>query len=92
VADARLEQLQRDGLCGRVAPDDARWAYGRGYGRLARERAEAVANELWKTVCSDCPVHDVCLEYAIDAEEHGIWSGTADHQRIEMRETRLVSS
>ena len=42
-------------------------------------------------VCADCPVRDACLAHAVTAVEHGIWGGTVDEQRVELRRFGLVA-
>lgn len=41
-----------------------------------------------KAVCADCPVSAACLEYAVDSEPFGIWGGTSERERRELRKTR----
>lgn len=44
-----------------------------------------------KTYCYRCPVRIQCLEYAIKAEEHGIWGGmTSTERRKEIRRRRRM--
>lgn len=41
---------------------------------------------LAKQICGRCPVRLQCLEYAMIAEdEQGIWSGTTQHERRQLR-------
>lgn len=51
-----------------------------GFGKppTAAERA-AVA------VCRACPVREVCLEYALEHGELGVWGGTTERERREQR-------
>lgn len=48
------------------------------------EQKKAVA------VCHECPVEDVCLEYALEEEiDSGTWGGTTEQERLKMiRERR----
>jgi WhiB family redox-sensing transcriptional regulator len=39
-----------------------------------------------RRVCANCPVKMDCLEYAIDADEWGIWGGLDRDQRRELRD------
>lgn len=42
-----------------------------------------------KTVCGRCPVRQECLDYALDMNERtGVWGGTSERQRREMRRDR----
>jgi WhiB family transcriptional regulator, redox-sensing transcriptional regulator len=49
--------------------------------RKARER-EA------KQVCAVCPVREPCLDYALRYNQHGVWGGTTDEERIQIRTGR----
>ncbi len=41
-----------------------------------------VANRMALELCQQCPVIELCLKYAMEAEEiHGIWGGTSQSQR-----------
>lgn len=36
--------------------------------------------------CSDCPVRQMCLEYALkNNEDHGVWGGRTPEERFKMR-------
>jgi WhiB family redox-sensing transcriptional regulator len=38
-----------------------------------------------KAICRECPVKDLCLDYAIEArEEYGIWGGLTTKERNEL--------
>lgn len=42
-----------------------------------------------KEVCRDCPVRNVCLEYAIvNSEKFGVWGGLSERERRRIRRTR----
>lgn len=43
------------------------------------------ANTLAKQVCSACPVRQKCLDYATKRRLDGIWGGTSEHERRDMR-------
>lgn len=46
--------------------------------RAERDEREARA----KSICSDCPVIDPCLDYAVRIREpHGIWGGLNEAER-----------
>lgn len=49
--------------------------------REAREARELRA----KQVCSRCPRHVRCLTEALEGNEHGIWGGTTEEERAELR-------
>jgi WhiB family redox-sensing transcriptional regulator len=39
-----------------------------------------------RRVCADCPVRDLCLEYALANHiESGVWGGTSEEERRRMR-------
>jgi WhiB family redox-sensing transcriptional regulator len=38
-------------------------------------------------VCDDCPVQQECLNHAMENNEHGIWGGTTERQRVNLRRT-----
>ncbi len=62
-----------EGYCARLSPDkvDAYFFLGRG-GSPAQTREK---------FCNDCPVKQMCFEYAIVHGEEGIWGGTTDRER-----------
>ncbi|MFF7458497.1 WhiB family transcriptional regulator [Kitasatospora sp. NPDC008115] len=41
-----------------------------------------------KAVCARCPVSRQCLEWALDAPVEGIWGGTTETERRELRRRR----
>lgn len=86
VAEATLRTLWESALCRTAAKDDERWLTDEHTVQREAERA-AIARELWKTVCSDCPVWRECLRWAIENEEVGIWAGTTRWQRKRMGRT-----
>jgi RNA 3'-terminal phosphate cyclase len=92
--DARLAVLSTHGLCVTEAASDPRFgmtAEAVGRAGIAEEvHAQQAAAELWKTLCSDCPVNRLCLDYAVDTRQHGIWSGTSDGQRAAIRGRRTA--
>jgi WhiB family redox-sensing transcriptional regulator len=46
------------------------------------ERNEGAAA---KAVCSECPVRDACLEYAIaNDEQYGVWGGMSTSARVRL--------
>lgn len=44
-----------------------------------------------KAFCAACPVSRECLEYAIEHRLSGVWGGTSETQRIQMRRLRRAS-
>lgn len=44
---------------------------------------------LAKQVCAACPVQNKCLQWAMDTNERfGIWGGTTEYQRRQLRRVR----
>lgn len=43
------------------------------------------SNQTARHICSDCPVRLTCLRYSLDHNETGIWGGTTDYQRQQMK-------
>ena len=42
-----------------------------------------------RAICAGCPVHDECLDHALDVgEPHGIWGGLNELQRRRLRQRR----
>jgi len=53
--------------------------------------SDGVGVELAKRVCSDCPVSEVCLEYALENRiDHGVWGGTSERQRRRILKARRL--
>lgn len=38
-----------------------------------------------KAVCAGCPVKAACLTFALQNGEQGVWGGTTESERVEMR-------
>lgn len=44
-----------------------------------------------KALCTQCPVLDVCLEYALKInEEHGVWGGLNEQERRQLVRRRAM--
>jgi len=41
-------------------------------------------------LCAHCPIKQKCLDYALFAEEFGVWGGTTGRQRDKMRDGKPV--
>jgi WhiB family redox-sensing transcriptional regulator len=51
--------------------------------------SDGLGVEMARRVCADCPVRDVCLEYALDHHiEHGVWGGASERARRRMARRR----
>lgn len=47
----------------------------------------------FRTLCSNCPVVDICLEWAVVHEKYGFWGGTTERERKSIRrKNHLVCS
>ncbi len=76
---------QRHGVCATDA-DVAADLFHPGRGTPQR-RLEAA-----KTACGRCRVQAPCLEYALSwPEKHGIWGGTSERERRELRRARAAT-
>jgi len=50
------------------------------YGNHSWERSNAI--RVAKAICRQCPLQQLCLDYAVTAkEEFGIWGGTTAYER-----------
>lgn len=44
-------------------------------------------------ICSECPVREPCLEYALgNRVDHGVWGGTSERERRRILRRRRISS
>ena len=43
-----------------------------------------------KSFCDRCPIQSDCLDHAIKNEEQGIWGGTTDDERRDLRLTNRI--
>ena len=49
-------------------------------------RAKVLTERLAKILCAECPIQNLCRDYAISAQEdYGIWGGTNARERREAR-------
>jgi len=52
---------------------------------------DGVGVEVAKRICSDCPVSERCLEYALENRiDHGVWGGTSERQRRRILKARRL--
>lgn len=66
------EPWMAEGLCAQTDPE--LWFPERGG-----------SNREAKDICAKCPVRDLCLAYALEHSEVGVWGGTSDAQRRKLR-------
>lgn len=51
--------------------------------------SDFVGVERAKRICADCPVRELCLEYALFHRiEHGVWGGSSERGRRRIRQQR----
>jgi len=63
-----------DGLCLQV---DANLFFPEGRGGAVHEMTEQA-----KQVCGECPVRELCLEWALETgQDFGVWGGLSEHER-----------
>lgn len=44
--------------------------------------SDGVGVEVARRVCADCPVQELCLEYALTHRiDHGVWGGCSERER-----------
>jgi WhiB family redox-sensing transcriptional regulator len=55
--------------------------------------SDGVGVEKAKSICADCPVKNVCLEYALENHiDHGVWGGTSERQRRRIARARRAGA
>jgi WhiB family redox-sensing transcriptional regulator len=51
--------------------------------------SDAVGVDIARRICADCPVKNLCLEYALYHRiEHGVWGGASERARRRMSARR----
>lgn len=54
--------------------------------------SDGVGVETAKRICAECPVREMCLEYALHNRiDHGVWGGTSERQRRRILRSRRLS-
>jgi len=43
-----------------------------------------------KLICEECPLKIECLQFAIKTQQHGIWGGTTERDRLAIRRGRGI--
>jgi hypothetical protein len=43
-----------------------------------------------RRVCKGCPVKEACLEWALRHEQFGVWGGTSESERKQLRRRRGI--
>lgn len=49
------------------------------------EAQDQVGRRRAKAICATCPVRSECFDYALRNNEHGIWGGTTEQEREQIR-------
>jgi WhiB family transcriptional regulator, redox-sensing transcriptional regulator len=49
------------------------------------------SGEAAKAVCAGCPVRQPCLDFAVATNQPGVWGGTSDRERRQMRRGRSAA-
>jgi WhiB family transcriptional regulator, redox-sensing transcriptional regulator len=53
--------------------------------------SDGVGVDRARKICTDCPVLDQCLEYALEERiEHGVWGGCSERERRRILKRRKV--
>ena len=66
-----------DGDCRRLGVPTASF-----FSELGRTASERIAAREAQAVCLSCPVRQACFDYAVDAQQDGIWGGTTREDRL----------
>jgi hypothetical protein len=45
-----------------------------------------------KKVCALCPVKEPCLQFALSHDVQGVWAGTTEHERRDIRKSAAETS
>lgn len=53
-------------------------------------REDELSIKLAKRVCADCPLQSTCRDYAVAAEEFGVWGGTTPAERDRLRGRKFI--
>lgn len=48
------------------------------------------AEERAKAVCEGCPARAGCLDFALEHDEQGVWAGTTEQERRDLRRARAL--
>lgn len=70
-------ELATDGRCAGV---DIRIFFSENLGEINQAR----------TICNECPIRQQCIDYALFAEEYGVWGATTKGERAKLRNGKPV--
>jgi WhiB family redox-sensing transcriptional regulator len=55
--------------------------------------SDGVGVEIARRICATCPVHEQCLEYALEQRiDHGVWGGCSERERRRILKRRRVAA
>ena len=55
--------------------------------------SDGVGVEAARRICANCPVHEACLEYALEFRiDHGVWGGCSERERRRILKRRRVAA
>ena len=53
--------------------------------------SDGVGVDVARRICSECPVREPCLEYALrNRIDHGVWGGASERERRRLLKARRV--
>ena len=54
--------------------------------------SDGIGVQAAQRICSECPVKDPCLEYALaNRVDHGVWGGTSERERRRILRRRRLT-
>lgn len=81
MSEHYLPVLSTDGLCKNYDPE---WWFPDKETKSLRKRTKE--EMLARTICTECPVRQECLDYSLQYEGiYGIWGGLNERERVEAR-------
>lgn len=86
---ARISELRRDQMTNRSLESWMQFGSCRDYPPVLFFPSDAEGVKTAVEVCGQCPVREVCLEYAlVERVEHGVWGGESERRRRRLLRTR----
>ncbi|MFN8021831.1 MAG: WhiB family transcriptional regulator [Acidimicrobiales bacterium] len=95
---AAAETPLEGSIASRPSDDDSvtSWMSGgncRNYPPAVFFPSDGVGVDRARKICSDCPVAEQCLEYALEQRiEHGVWGGASERERRRILKRRRVAA
>ena len=78
-----IEELGKNGACREADPDLF-------FPENTKDRTMFEAISKAKSICYQCPVVDLCLEYALRSDPYGVWGATTEADRKQIRIDRRL--